>query len=259
MQTEQIILPPKILITGAMGRMGAELVKLLPNAITYDKGGNLQQAVNASEVIIDFSSPEFSLQMLEMASSFDNPPQQISRGVVLGTTGFNNQEQDLIAEYSHKIPILHSHNMSLGVNILIKTLLQIGSLFPEEDFDAEILEMHHKHKKDAPSGTAISFGQAIATARGINFDRAKNFTRQGRQAIRNHGEIGFATLRGGSVVGEHKVIFASEQERVELSHKAENRAVFAKGAVFASKFIYQKMCQKQTGLFSMQDALALRS
>lgn len=201
---------------------------------------DLTAAIKPADVVIDFSRPDMTMEMLEVLEKNPKP-------VIIGTTGFNDIEQATIEKLAKKMPILLSSNTSLGVNLLFGLVKQAASKLGAE-YDIEIIEMHHKHKVDAPSGTAISLGKAAAEARGITLENSDLYNRSGK---REQGGIGFASLRGGDVVGEHNVIFAGAGERLELGHIATNRAIFAHGALTAAKWLIGK----KPALYSMQDVL----
>jgi 4-hydroxy-tetrahydrodipicolinate reductase len=171
---------------------------------------------------------------------------------IIGTTGFNERDEDIIAECALKTTIVKSGNMSLGVNLLAALVEQAAQKLSDE-WDIEILEMHHKHKVDAPSGTALLLGEAAAKGRGVSLKDKRVSTRDGHTGARIQGDIGFATLRGGMIVGEHEVTFASDSERIILSHKAADRGLFARGALHAA--LWTK--GKPNGLYNMKDVLGL--
>lgn len=201
---------------------------------------DLAAAIKSADVVIDFSRPDMTLQLLEALKANPKP-------LVIGTTGFSASEQAAVEKASKMVPILLSSNTSLGVNMLLGLVKQAASKLGEE-FDIEIVEMHHRDKVDAPSGTAISLGKAAAEGRGVKFDSVALYDRSGK---RKPGGIGFASLRGGDVVGEHTVSFASKGERVLLGHTATDRGIFARGAIKAAEWMHGK----KPGLYSMQDVL----
>ena len=171
---------------------------------------------------------------------------------MIGTTGFSDEEKDRIRAAARAIPIVFAPNMSIGVNVTLK-LLEVAARALSEGFDIEVLEMHHRHKIDAPSGTALMLGRAAAEGRGVDLDKASVRVRDGHTGARRRGDIGFATLRGGSVVGDHSVLLAAEGEIVELKHRAADRGIFARGAVKAALWGRGK----GPGLYSMMDVLGL--
>ena len=170
--------------------------------------------------------------------------------LVCGTTGFSENEKQQFASHAKDTVIIWSSNMSLGVNLLMNLTEKVAGIL-HEDFDVEIVEMHHKNKVDAPSGTSLSLGAAVAQGRHIELQKNAVMARVGKDAKRNKGEIGFATLRGGDVIGDHTVIFAGDGERIELTHKASSRDIFAKGAIRAAIW----GTAKQPGFYSMRDVL----
>lgn len=262
----------KIGVTGVVGRMGKtiaslvlqhELVELssglvrqnselvgqdLGEFLGFEKSGvkmvsSLEEFVQSCDAIIDFSSPSLSLELAAKCAEFN-------KIMVCGTTGFAENEKKQFASHAARAVIIWSSNMSLGVNLLMNLAQKVAHIL-HDDFDVEIVEMHHKNKVDAPSGTALSLGAAVAAGRGIDLQQMANMARVGKDAARKKGEIGFATLRGGDVIGDHSIIFAGEGERVELTHKASNRDIFAKGAIRA--VIWGSA--KEAGFYSMRDVL----
>lgn len=215
----------------------------------YNKSGakiisDLDQFVQNSDAIIDFSSPALSLSIAQKCAEY-------GKVLVCGTTGFSDEEKQQFAANAEKCVIIWSSNMSLGVNLLMNLAEKVAGIL-HDDFDVEIVEMHHKNKVDAPSGTALSLGAAVAQGRGANLKEVGQMARFGKDAQRKKGEIGFATLRGGDVIGDHSVIFAGDGERIELTHKASNRDVFAKGAIRAAIW----GTAKTPGFYSMRDVLS---
>ncbi len=205
---------------------------------------NINPLLAKADAIIDFSIPKASLKIAKLAAKHKLIH-------IIGTTGFSQQEEQKIAQAAKEGAIIvKSGNMSLGVNLLA-SLVKRAALLLDEDFDIEIVEMHHNKKIDAPSGTALLLGEAAASGRNIDLSENAVFAREGIVGARKKGSIGFATLRGGSVIGEHSVIFAGQSERLILSHRAENRSLFAAGALKAA--LWAK--GKNPGLYSMQDVL----
>jgi 4-hydroxy-tetrahydrodipicolinate reductase len=176
---------------------------------------------------------------------------------VVGTTGLSTADKRALADFGNAIPIVFAPNMSIGVTVLLRLVEQAAKLLGI-GYDVEIVEMHHRHKIDAPSGTALLLGDAAAKALGRNLKSDGVFSRDGVTGERKPGTIGFAALRGGDVVGDHSVIFAGAGERVELTHKAGSRANFAQGALRATRFVAAKRAQGAKGLFDMQDVLGIR-
>ncbi len=263
----------KIGVTGINGRMGRAIATLvyqnqvveLAAALSRKNSGedvgeflgfgkigvkatdNVDQFIADCDAVIDFSSPALSLEVAKKCAEH-------KKVLVCGTTGFSEIEKQQFAANSKDTAIIWSSNMSLGVNLLMNLAEKVASVL-HDDFDVEIVEMHHKNKIDAPSGTALSLGAAVAKGRNIELEKNAIMARFGKDAKRNQGEIGFATLRGGDVVGDHTVMFAALGERLELTHKASDRSIFARGAIRAAEWI----AQRPAGLHDMQDVLGLRS
>jgi len=224
----------KIGIIGSKGRMGRALVEAIAEA-GHDRAGGADQGddvaalVAASDVLVDFSSPKALQATLDACVAAGKP-------IVIGTTGLEAAQHAAIDEAATKIPVLQTGNTSLGVNMLAALVEQAASKLGD-DWDIEIVEMHHRHKVDAPSGTAKLLGEAAARGRGIDLAAHSESGRDGITGARAKGAIGFAALRGGSVAGDHTVILASDEERIELTHRAENRMIFARGAVKAAGWL----------------------
>jgi 4-hydroxy-tetrahydrodipicolinate reductase len=201
--------------------------------------------ISRCDGILDFTSPQATVEFAGLAAN--------ARAVhVIGTTGLSAEDEAQIAAAARHAPIIKAGNMSLGVNLLVALARRVAEAL-DEDFDIEIVEMHHRDKVDAPSGTALMLGAAAAEGRGIDLGQRAVRARDGHTGPRQRGDIGFATLRGGSVVGDHRVIFAGAGERVELAHIAGDRSIFARGAVKALQWGYGKA----PGLYSMSDVLGL--
>ena len=206
---------------------------------------DIASLLGKADVVIDFSLPEAAMLVAEMCADE-------GVGFVSGTTGLSDEEMDGLVALGKKSPVLWAANMSLGVNLLAMLTEQAASLL-DESFDIEVLEMHHRHKKDAPSGTALALAGAVAEGRGKPLKDVMAPAYQ-EAPVREAGKIGMAVLRGGGVVGDHDVIFASAEERVILSHRAGDRSLFAKGAVQAARFV----AGQEKGFFSMRDVLKAR-
>ena len=241
----------KVGISGCLGRMGQELVSQSKNdkRINFIGGFDLKDKKNISnnifkkaQVIIDFSSPDAVQHNLEMAINNNV-------GLVIGTTGLKDKQFNMLKIASKKIPILVSSNMSLGVNLLFSLVQQTASTLKDVDYDIEIAETHHKHKIDAPSGTALSLGEYAAKGRKTNFEKSKILDRTSKNTKRKKGKIGFSVTRGGEIAGEHTVSFIGNNDRIELVHKASNRFIFVSGAIEAAIFI----SKKKKGFFNMKD------
>ncbi|MGB2832871.1 MAG: 4-hydroxy-tetrahydrodipicolinate reductase [Methylotenera sp.] len=226
-----------------LGRDAGELFGKLSNVkIT----GSIEDALKNADVLVDFTRPEASMHYLAAC-------QKANVKMVIGTTGFSAEEKATIAKAAEKIGIVFAPNMSVGVTLLINLVEQAAKVL-SEGYDIEVVEMHHRHKVDAPSGTALRLGEAAAHGIGKALKDCAVYAREGVTGEREAGTIGFATLRGGDVVGDHTVVLAGVGERVELTHKASSRATFALGALRAAKFL----AHKKTGLYDMQDVLGFK-
>ena len=203
-------------------------------------------ALKGADVLIDFTRPEASMLYLEACKTA-----KVKH--IIGTTGFTVEQKAKIETASKQIAIVFAPNMSVGVTLLLSLVEQAAKVL-NEGYDIEVVEMHHRHKVDAPSGTALRLGEAAAQGLGQNLKDCAIYAREGVTGEREAGKIGFATLRGGDVVGDHTVVFAGIGERVEITHKASSRATFALGALRAAKFL----AGKKTGLYDMRDVLNLR-
>ncbi len=204
---------------------------------------DLDKAAAASDVLIDFTRPSSTLATLEACVRAKTP-------IVIGTTGFSADEKAQIDQAASLIPVLMAANFSVGVNVLLN-LLEKAAATLGEDYDIEVVEAHHRHKVDSPSGTALAMGEALARGRGIGLEEAV-FARHGDDGPRPRGVIGFQTVRGGDVVGEHMALFLGDGERLELGHRASSRFNFSRGAVRAALWV----CGRPAGFYSMQDVLA---
>ena len=264
-----------ITVSGATGRMGTRIITLLLDIENLKLTGALERqghkdigrdigevigtgsmGVNItddiiaiagkSDVIIDFSSPSATIEGLKSISDKPVP-------VVIGTTGFSKDEIEYIRLYAQNTPVVFAPNMSVGVNLLLKVLADVAKV-TRDDYDVEIVEAHHRLKKDAPSGTAMKMAQVLASALGRNLDEDAVYARHGLIGERTRKEIGIQTIRAGDIVGEHTVYFGGLGERIEITHKASSRDTFARGALKAAQWVY-----KQTpGLYDMQDVLGLK-
>jgi 4-hydroxy-tetrahydrodipicolinate reductase len=205
---------------------------------------DLKSFLGACDIIIDFSLPDACESLLEMALITPKP-------LVIGTTGLNNHQLNLLKEASEKMPILYATNMSLGVALLNKLVEQASAAL--EGFDIEIVEMHHKHKKDAPSGTALTLGEHAARGRGLELDKVRVSGRDGNIGERTKDEIAVMAIRGGDIVGRHTVGFYNDGEFLELNHTATSRSTFSKGALRAASWL----ADKEAGLYSISDCLEI--
>ena len=259
-------------VTGAGGRMGRTLIEAVQQteglvlAAALERSGNslvgvdagelaalgpigiavtddLPAALDAIDVLVDFTLPTATLAHVKACQAAEKP-------IVIGTTGFSPAEQERILAASRKVPVCKASNFSLGVNLCFK-LLEIASEAIGEDSDIEIYEAHHRHKIDAPSGTALSMGQVIARTLGRDLGRVAVYGREGQTGARDQKTIGFATVRAGDIIGDHTVTLAADGERVEISHKATSRMAFARGAVRAARWL----TDQPAGLYDMQDVL----
>lgn len=199
----------------------------------------------AADVVIDFTSPAATVSHAKLSV-------ETGTALVVGTTGLSADDQAAIRTAAARVPVVQAANFSLGVNLLAGLVRKVAATLGD-DWDIEIVEMHHRHKVDAPSGTALALGHAAASGRGVDLQAMKDTVRDGHTGARQPGRIGFATLRGGDVVGDHTVLFAAEGERLELTHKAASRAIFARGAVRAA--LWTK--GKAPGLYGMDNVLGL--
>ncbi len=238
-------------IIGSAGRMGQAIrdelaARGIACAGGVDRGeGDLSELVRASDVLIDFSAPAALQANLEACAGAGKP-------LVIGTTGLEESHHRMIDEVARSLPILQTGNTSLGVNLLA-ALVEEAARRLDEDWDIEIVEMHHRHKVDAPSGTALMLGEAAAQGRGIALADHSERGRDGITGARARGAIGFASLRGGSVPGDHSAIFAAEGESITLSHRAESRTIFARGAVKAALWLKDQ----PAGRYTMKNVLGI--
>ena len=265
----------RIAVMGAAGRMGKTLIESVQQAsgavlgaaidrpdsslIGADVGelagvgklgltlqADLRAALDQFDVLIDFTHPSVTLQNLALCRT-------AGKAMVIGTTGFSADEKQLLAAAAQDIPIVFAANYSVGVNLCLK-LLDTAARVLGDEVDIEIIEAHHRHKVDAPSGTALRMGEVVANALGRDLQKVAVYGREGQTGARARETIGFATVRAGDVVGDHTVLFAAEGERVEITHKASSRMTFASGAVRASLWL----TTQPAGLYDMQDVLGLR-
>ncbi len=263
-----------IAITGAGGRMGRTLIEAchqtdncqvtaaferMDSSLTgADAGelagigkinvavtGDIDSVIDQFDILIDFTSVDSTLNHLEIC-------RQNNKKIIIGTTGFSAEQKQIIENAANDIAVVFAPNMSVGVNLCLK-LLQMAASVLGDDVDIEVIEAHHRHKVDAPSGTALRMGEVVAETLGRNLDECAVYGRQGQTGERDSKTIGFETIRAGDIVGEHTVMFADVGERIEITHKASSRMTFAKGAVRAALWLEEK----ENGLFDMQDVLGL--
>ncbi len=263
----------KVAIAGASGRMGQMLVQALladpqarlsgaldiagSPALGQDAAAALGQTsgvtvtadlhagLAGADVLIDFTRPEGTLAHLVVC-------QDLGLRAVIGTTGLTPAQKERVAAHAQHIGIVLAPNMSVGVNVMLR-LLELAAHSLGDEYDVEVIESHHRHKVDAPSGTALALGEAVARARGVDLAAQGVFTRHGHTGERARGAIGFATVRGGDIVGEHSVLFAGTGERIEITHKSSSRANYAEGALRAAHFV----ARRGPGLYGMADVLGL--
>ncbi len=264
----------KVAVTGAAGRMGGRIITLVTEAeglevagavemAGHDKLGDdagyvagcgdldiaitdsLEQALANADVLIDFTWPEVTLANAEVCA-------RLGKAIVVGTTGLNPQQRQVIAQVAESVPVVFAPNMSIGVNVCFKLLKDMAKTLGE-GFDIEIVELHHNKKKDAPSGTAVRMGEIVAEALDRDYNQVANYHREGMCGERSQQEIGMQTVRGGDIIGEHTVYFIGMGERIELTHRAMNRDMFARGALRAAGWL----AGKDAGLYDMQDVLGL--
>jgi 4-hydroxy-tetrahydrodipicolinate reductase len=226
--------------------LGKDAGELVGSPCGVRISADLERSLADCDVLVDFTRPEATLKHLEICGS---------RGIrmVIGTTGFTPQQKKLIGAASRNVAVVMAPNMSVGVNLTFK-LIELAAKVLNEGYDVEIIEAHHRHKVDAPSGTALRMGEVIAHALGRDLAECAVYGREGVTGERKLSTIGFATVRGGDIVGDHTALFAGTGERIEITHRAASRATFALGALRAARFL----AEKKTGLFDMQDVLGLK-
>lgn len=268
--------PVKIAVMGAAGRMGRMLVAevmsrqgcVLSGATDMENSPHLGEdagllagcgeagvklvddpaiVIAGADAIIDFTSPSATVEHARLAA-------QAGAAHIIGTTGMTKEDEAALDLAARHTSVVYAPNFSVGVTVLMELTRKLAATLDEE-WDIEVLEMHHRHKVDAPSGTALGLGKAAADGRGVDHDQKRQSTRDGHTGPRKPGDIGYATLRGGDVVGEHTVMFANDAERIELSHRATGRQIFSNGAVRAA--VWTK--SQASGLYDMADVLGLRS
>ncbi len=248
---EATSLNPSCTLTAAIVQPGSTLVGADAGEVSgigkngVAIAGNILAVINDFDVLIDFSAPEATLANAFACSKF-------GKGMVIGTTGFTPEQKEQLLAYQSQIPMCVASNFSTGVNLCFK-LLETAAKVLGSDSDIEIYEAHHRHKVDAPSGTALSMGEVIADTLDRDLSRVAVYGREGQTGAREKDSIGFVTARGGDVVGDHTVMFMADGERVEITHKATSRMSFARGAVRAAHWLHKK----EDGLFNMQDVLGL--
>lgn len=243
---------PEINIAGAFekkgyDKIGQDIGKVIGvDIVNIPLTDNIEDIIDKTDVVIDFTSVESTLHNLRIAS-------ENNKAMVIGTTGFSKENLQTIQTLTHNIPCLIAPNMSVGVNLLFKVLTDVARVLGD-DYDIEIIEAHHRMKKDAPSGTALKFAQVIAESLGRSLEEVGIYARQGFIGERNNKEIGIQTIRAGDIVGEHTVLFGGIGERIEITHKASSRDTFARGAIRAALWVYGR----EPGLYDMLDVLGLK-
>ena len=243
----------KLTVTGRNGRMGQQVLAAIEaeeNATahsTHDVGEDLAAALSDTEAVIDFTLPALTAELLAKAVSSNI-------ALIIGTTGHSDEQRAAIAEAAKSIPIVYASNYSTGVNLLFHLTRKAAAILGNDAFDIEVTEMHHRHKVDAPSGTARTLLEILNEETNTSYENDVTHGRVGEPGPRPNKEIGMHTLRGGDVVGDHTVMFAAEGERFELTHKASSRMTFASGAVRAALWLKDQ----PAGLYDMQDVLGLR-
>ena len=258
----------RIVLSGATGRMGTTLAALVAADESLELVGGIGRIpergcdigcpvvetpetagawLREADVVVDFSAPELLSRLLEMHGEA-----LAGKALVVGTTGLGDGERAMLERAAERSAVLQAANFSVGVNLLLVLAEQAASVLGE-DYDVEIVEAHHRRKADSPSGTALALGEAVARGRGVSLDSVRVDGRSGRPGERPRGEVGFHAVRGGDIVGEHRVMLIGERERVELAHLAQDRALFAEGALRAAKWI----AGKPAGTYTMKDVLGL--
>ena len=250
MLLEAVLADPRARLSGALGSPGSPALGLDATAAWGRASGvkvtaDLHQGLHGADVLIDFTRPEGTLAHLAVC-------RDLGVRAVIGTTGFSAEQKAALTSHGQHIGIVWAPNMSVGVNVMLR-LLDLATRSLGEGYDVEVIESHHKHKIDAPSGTALALGEAVAQARGVDLTAHGVFARHGQTGERPPGAIGFATVRGGDIVGEHTVMFAGAGERIEISHKSSSRANYADGSLRAAHFV----ATQGPGLYGMADVLGL--
>jgi 4-hydroxy-tetrahydrodipicolinate reductase len=251
MLIEAIVADPEAMLAGALDMHGATSVGSdaaafsgQPSGVTIES--DLAKGLAQSEFLIDFTRPEGTLKHVEYCAEHGIK-------MIIGTTGFDDAGKAAIVAAAKKTAIVFAPNMSVGVNVTMK-LLELAAKSFSRGYDIEIIEAHHRHKVDAPSGTALKMGEVIADALGRDLKQVGVFAREGVTGERDPSSIGFATIRGGDIVGDHTVLFAGIGERIEITHKSSSRVTYAHGSLRAARFLREQ----SSGLFDMQDVLGLR-
>jgi 4-hydroxy-tetrahydrodipicolinate reductase len=263
-----------IVVCGSAGRMGRAILETLSGESDLGLGAALEKkghpavgqpvgkligveswlspvsddtdtVFSGGDVAIDFTHPEGTLSHLRVATT-------LKKSMVIGTTGFTQEERGFIVQAAKTIPIVFSPNMSVGVNVIFR-LLSDATRALGDAYDVEIVEIHHRHKKDAPSGTSLRMGEVVAEARKTTLSQVGRFAREGNIGARSAGEIGIQSMRGGDVIGDHTILFAGQGERIEITHRADSRKNFAHGAILAARWVVRQ----PPGLYTMMDVLGV--
>jgi 4-hydroxy-tetrahydrodipicolinate reductase len=243
--------PIRVAVAGASGRMGQMLIEAVGHADDLTLAGKLDVGLDIraglanAQVLIDFTRPEGTLAHLGVC-------RELGVSAVIGTTGFSDAQKAQIAAHAQHIAIVMAPNMSVGVNVVLK-LLDVAARALHEGYDIEIIEAHHRHKVDAPSGTALKMGEVVAAALGRDLKDCAVYAREGVTGERDPSTIGFATVRGGDIVGDHTVLFAGTGERIEITHRSNSRAGYAQGSLRAARFL----AGRRSGLFDMNAVLGI--
>ena len=248
MLLEAVFRSPDMILHAALERnehesIGRDIGEMIGEKLSTPIQASNRQALAGTDCLIDFTCPEATMRHLELC-------QLENVAMVIGTTGLTEEQKQIINKASEHIPIVFSPNMSVGVNVVYRLLMMAAESLGD-DYDIEIIEAHHRHKKDAPSGTALRMGEVIANALDRDFEKHAVYCRHGMTSERSRKEIGFSAIRGGDIVGDHTVMFANLGERVEITHKSSSRVTYAEGSIRAARFLAGKTC----GLYDMQEVL----
>jgi 4-hydroxy-tetrahydrodipicolinate reductase len=245
----EILKDPKLFLISGYGRVNNKEKTIDLGELIFGKknnviiSDNLENVIAPVDVIIDFSAADLSLQTAKIAS-------KLKKIYVCGTTGFTDSELKKLKGLATNSPFLWSSNMSIGIN-LVTMLVKQAAVNLADYYDIEIIEAHHRYKKDSPSGTALSIGKEIAKVKKLDFNKIANLSRSGNDLERKKNEIGFSAIRGGSIIGDHKICFISDNEKIEISHSAFDRSIFASGAIYAAKLL----ANKKPGFYTIEDLL----
>ena len=250
MLVEAVLASPDLQLHGALDvagspALGQDAGAFLGRATGVTISADLEATLAGADVLIDFTRPEGTLAHLTACT-------RLGVKAVVGTTGFSDEQKAQIAELARTMALVMAPNMSVGVNVVLK-LLDVAARALNEGYDIEVIEAHHRHKVDAPSGTALKMGEVLAQALGRDLKTCGVFAREGVTGERDPSSIGFATIRGGDIVGDHTVLFAGTGERIEISHRSSSRAGYAQGSLRAARFL----AGQRTGLFGMNDVLGM--